>query len=181
MIPDTVFSLEGAKAHLRVLHDHEDALITGYLRAAVARVEQYTGLGLHAREGVVWRVPVRSLLYWQGVMFPLSPVKACTVKLPGGRELLAGEFSVGFTPTQANVLLVHGSAMAGLSYDDTLEVSYDIAGLDEDEANADLLTAVYLILGDLYAQREAASVGTIIAINPAVESLLAPHRVSLVA
>lgn len=39
-------SLAEAKTHLRVTHSDEDAMIAAYLRAAVARAEEFTGLGL---------------------------------------------------------------------------------------------------------------------------------------
>src|SRR5690606_21484226 len=43
VLPVTVLE---AKEHLNITHSDQDALIGSYVRAAVARVETYTGLGL---------------------------------------------------------------------------------------------------------------------------------------
>jgi hypothetical protein len=95
-----MITLEQAKAHLRVDHDHEDALIYEYIDAATAHAEDF-----------------------------------CKRPFSGTDE--AG------TPITMP---------------------------------APVRCAVLLIVGDLYANREALVVGTIVADNPMVQRLLWPYR-----
>lgn len=44
---------------------------------------------------------------------------------------------------------------------------------------AGLRSAILLIVGDLYASREANIVGTIVSVSPTVQMLIYPHRINL--
>jgi hypothetical protein len=184
MIPDDKFTLALAKAHLRVLHDDEDALITIMLDAAVARVEKATGRAFTERDmtlGVYHGEYMASIACGtpEGRRFyaELSPV------LSYEASFVTAKTSDSFDGVTLRTLHNGASAfyfdwpasLAGDDADGSVWIKYK-AGPKE-PVPAAIVQAVLLLLADSYANREAGFVGTIYSVNPAVEQLLAPYRV----
>jgi uncharacterized phiE125 gp8 family phage protein len=179
-IPDATFTLAAAKAHLRILHDDEDALIESMLAAAVERCEEWCGRAFSERtvrmvfsdatiaNREAYRLPIvplatmTSFKYSNGTPTPVD-VPASTYRVRsnmGGVQWLALDALPGD-------LVANGDCM-------TFEYSAAPVG-DVPKA---VVQAAMLYLGDLYENREANIVGTITSKNEAAIALLAPHRVN---
>lgn len=158
-----------AKQHLRVDHSDEDALIAQYLAAAIAWVENYTGKLMTRRE-------VTQEADCFGSYVPLlygpDPVNL----------LIDYTDADDASATIADALIKRGRAYPAASWptvaDNTSIVLTYTAGYTE--TPADLDSAVLLLVGHYYENREAVVVGSSSMIsNPlelAVESLCRPYR-----
>lgn len=123
-------SLSEAKAHLVVIHDADDDLISAFVTAARESVERTTGYAL-----------VEATYEW-------TPVGERRVPLPIEPAIVDSEpdaYPVKFT-TKPGPL------------------------------PGPLRAAVLLLLGDLYANREAVVAGTQLAENPTLDRLMFPYR-----
>ncbi len=168
-------SLAEMRAHLRLEHDDEDALIAGMLSAARAAVERYLRRALIAQQ---WQLVLDG---WpEGPVRlprpPLMQVDAVRVLDAGGTATLvpASDYAVetraepGFLyPGGAAVLPVPGRARGGIEIDFT--AGY---GSDWNAVPAPIRQALLIMVADLYETRGAAPP----AIVGAVRSLLDPYR-----
>lgn len=183
-IPDTTFTLVNAKAHLRVFHSEEDALITAMLDAAVERCEEWTGKAWTDR-AIEITIPPSSLYASRWFLLPLCPAK---VPVTSFKYAQVGSATLVDVPADTYRIRTVASGMQYLEVDslpsdldtdagDCLFLSYtaEPAGA----VPAAVIHAAYLFLGDLYLNRESSIVGTIISPNPTAIALLAPHRVNL--
>jgi len=163
---EAILPLAEAKEHLRVLHEDEDGLIRALRDAAIAHIENATGMALAPTEyrWVMPRFEMRLDL----------PVKPAT-------ELGAVEYwdADGEAQTVTGAVLRDGLVFppAGAAWPagyNRLAVTFT-AGTATPPA--DLLAAVKLMLGHLYAHREAVNVGNIVSQMPfGVEALIQPYR-----
>jgi uncharacterized phiE125 gp8 family phage protein len=163
-------SLPLAKQHLRVDHDDENALITAYLAAAVAWVENYTGKKLT-----------------RGAVTQEESAFGCYITLFRGPApasvTVAYTDSDGAGQTIADGLVVKNrlypnETWPSIATNTPITVTYT-AGYTL--TPSDLDNAVLLLVGHWYANREAVNVGNIVAELPfAVEALCRPYRDVLV-
>ena len=157
-----------AKQHLRVDGTDEDTVITGYLAAAVAWVENYTGKklvrGQVTQETSALETPLA--LSW-------GPSPA--------------DLSVSYTDaddaaqtfTDATIVLGRAYATWPTPKSDTPITLTYTAGFAT--TPSDLDSAVLLMTGHFYANREAVNVGSTVSEMPlAVEALCRPYRSVLV-
>jgi hypothetical protein len=172
MIPDTVFTLDAAKGHLRVLHDHEDADILRMLDAAVARAEKLTGRALTERTVEMIIGPNESGALSDGFFaVPLAPIADDSVVFEyfgdNGAPVAmpAGSYSV-----RPSGIVVHQWPGGALLTHAAARLIYTAAPLGS--VPADAVAAVMLFLGDLYANREGGIVGSIYTPNPTAEKML---------
>ena len=152
-----------AKQHLRVLHNDEDTLIARYLAAAIAWVENYTGKLMTRREVTQEAsafTPYLSLFYGPN---PVSLEIAYTD-------------SDDAAQTVADAKIVQERAYPASSWpsaaDDTPVTLTYTAGYET--TPADLDSAVLLLVGEFYDNREAGE--TAPAVTMAVEALCRPYR-----
>jgi uncharacterized phiE125 gp8 family phage protein len=178
MIPDAVFTLALAKSHLRVLHDHEDAIIGRLLDAAVSRAERFLGMALTERNvAIEFRADdphrCRSRLFYDA---PLAFVESVTefgyVDSTGAPKIMPADSFV-VTPLGISVKAWPSDVIESGVYAVAL---YKAIPMQPDDIPADIVAAVLLYLGDLFANREAGIVGTIYTPNPAAEAMLWPHK-----
>lgn len=197
MIPDPVFTLDAAKAHLRVTHNEEDALITAMLDAAVGAVERYTRRAWTERE---WSVMLdasdiaaaradscacgcnscgRSPSRPDSAVFHalLSPASAEVFGFDSGGNDVAVACSIG-TQFGHTVVIVPQWTAPTVEAGNVGRIDYSAA---PDFVPPDVVAAVMLYLGDLYETREAQVIGTIVAQNHTAETILAPYVVDLYA
>lgn len=174
-------SLADAKAHLRVSHLNEDALIARYLEAIADYLDGYEGVLGRALRPQSWKLS-------------LSELPACsdTIRLPlipfGEVTAIEYDTEAGDTltldPALYRVRKDEGFGLVEPAFGQTwpadmseLRVTY-LVGRDQDRP---LPMAIYhaalLLLGDAYDNRSAQTEGRIVSVNPAVERLLAPFRV----
>lgn len=148
---DSILPLADAKAHLRVTHDDEDALIGALRDAAIAHVERVSGVVLAEAD---FRWTARRFL--DRIELPVGPVTEL-----GEVGYLDDE---GEAATYNGARLVDGAVYASL--DDAFPYANGYAsvaftaGLASPGDAPDLLAAVKLLLGHFYENREATSPGT---------------------
>lgn len=158
-----------AKAHCRVTSTGEDALITQYLNAAIAWVENYTRKKLTAASEV-------SQVF---AAFPGDPYAFTLLwgPSPAGAEVTYSD-EAGDEQTITTARLVDGKLYPPLDTEwpeieanSTITIDYT-AGYTT--TPADLDNAVLLLVGEYYDNRTASSASS--AVTKAVESLCEPYR-----
>lgn len=157
-IAGDVISLATAKAHQRIEGDEEDALLAGFLRAAVRAVETATGKrlrptierqvlsGFCGRGLRLFKGPVSEILSVEyddadGVAQELASFRL----VEGSRALLLPAFGEAFP------LAAEGPG--------TVRVAY-VAGYDPTELPDELVQAALLLFGHFNANREAVVIGS---------------------
>lgn len=174
-------TLAEAKAHLRVDHDDEDAVITALIAAARARVEAYGGLRLITQTvrltldafpvggRPIW-LPVWPVQSVDSVGYTESDGTAATLA-PARWQLVRSGKPARLAPAYLEVWPI-----ARLWYDSvTVEMT---AGFGDAAADlpADLVSAVKLVLGTLYEHREDVLAGATVGALPlTAETLIGPH------
>jgi uncharacterized phiE125 gp8 family phage protein len=156
-------SLSLAKQHLRVDHDDEDALITGYVAAAVSWVENYTGKKL-TRGSVTQEAscfPDYFELQWGPT--PATATVDYTDTDDAPQEITDAQI--------VRARLYPADAWPSIADNTAVTVSYT-AGYSI--APADLDHAVLLLAGEYYANRENGA--SVASSDMAVQSLCLPYR-----
>ena len=173
-------TVEQVKAHLRVDDDDNDALIETYLRAAVAYAESFMGRALIDQTWDYYfdafptgsinlpRSPLLEVLEFVGEGVPFADYATDFAIEPGRVYLTTGSS----WPTVVGVTNV-GRIRFRAGY-------VDLTGSPTGEVPSDILAAILLIVGTLYAHRETIVVGQTPALMPwSAEQLLRRHRIEL--
>lgn len=179
------FTTDEVKAHLRVDGAGEDALIDGFQAAAVAHIERTCGLAL---EQQTWRVSFDA--FCQVLRLPIRPALQIT-----GITLRNDEGQLSTVDSDDYALLSDSIGPYARTKDDytapgdlyeagAVTVTWT-AGHPETPASGEtpaisnvpaaLKAAVLLLVGDLYANREA-KVGNDLEENSTVKALLSTYR-----
>jgi uncharacterized phiE125 gp8 family phage protein len=173
-------SLAEAKAHLRVDHDEEDALILMLVNAATQHLDGWHGSLRQALVAQGWRLTLDEFPS-TGIYIPLGPllsVEALRYDDADGFEqtIAAEDYTVDLASPDGWIVLNTGSAWpATLDAINAVRIDFT-AGYGPPAAVPQVLkAAVLLIVGDLYEYREG-KVNSNIIINPTVESLISLHR-----
>lgn len=183
----TPITLSDAKAHLRVDINDDDALIMAYVQAATGIVEEYLRRRLISQ---VWK-------YWwdafpdgnSPVVFPVSPVlrllefKYLDPDFTTWKNVPAEDYIIeipkGDNPARGRIILAFGSSWP-IPADHPHSVSLVVeAGYSttNDGVPEPIKTAIRLLVGNFYANRESVITGTIVTKMPMnVEYLLSPYR-----
>lgn len=175
--PAPVVTLAEAKAHLRVRHSDEDALIEAYIAAATAHIEGPDGwLGRSLGDQVL---EAYADVFRDCMRLPFGPVtEVISVKylagtgdevvvLPGEYELRGWLLGSAFGKRWPSVL----------SHPEAVRIQYRAGYAD---LPPPIRAAILLMVGDLYANRETAAAGSgssAIPMSMTVEALLSPFRV----
>lgn len=174
-------TLAEAKLHLRVDHTADDALITALITAAREAIEGETTRSLVATS---WEKRFAALpLPGAALVLPRAPllsVSAVTyIDAAGAEQTLAPATYAVDAPAGPHA----GFGKLRQAYGATWPTPRDEANAVRVAFTAGYATvpgalraALLLVLGELYANREAAIAGAVIADNPAVARLLAPFR-----
>lgn len=168
-------TLDDMKAHLRVTHSDEDALITGVLVAAVRAVEARGGLALIPQ---AWRLTLDAVPE-ETLFLPLSPVASldavAVIDGAGDPQAVAASLYdavLGAAPRirPAGPWPLPSPALGGVRIDFT-------AGYADADAVPDpLKQAVMLLAAHLYETREAAGERRVYSFPQTVDALMAPFR-----
>lgn len=172
-----------AKAHLRVSGSDEDALIVGYLIAAREWVENATGRALLPQD---WELRLDEWPEGYEIELPRPPLISVThIKTADASGTLTTldadtyQAVMGSGPTAEPAIICPAAAgewptlVDGVR--DAVLIQYRAGYVSASAVPAALKSAIYLALGDLYANREAANAAKIAA-NPAFDRLIAPYR-----
>jgi uncharacterized phiE125 gp8 family phage protein len=173
-------TLSQAKAHLRVDGSDEDTLIQEYVAAAQQMVEGMAGVRL-----VTQTVTIRSDDWEDLARLPIAPVQSVS--------------SITYVDTagEAQTVLADNYSLRGEDLEPAIQIDFDkvwperevgslftvAAVVGYTTAPPVLLSAIRLIVGDLYAMRETAQIGASASKIPSaatVDALLANHRIHLI-
>lgn len=174
-------SLDEAKEHLRIPVEDasEDLLIDAQIRAAMEHVEKFTGQVLTPRE---MELPISGFPVLPELIAiprePVTGVSAIAYTDPDGVAAELAEADWRWSESAADVVMpaLQTSWPAALAERGSVRLTFD-AGYEVGLAPASLIAAVKLMLGHLYANREAVVTGTIATELPlAVQALCMPYR-----
>jgi len=170
-------SLEELKAHLDVDRDDQDEMITAMGVAAREWVESFTGLTLARRrvsEAFTNFGAVRALSAW-----PIAEDAVPTVRYSvGGTAPVVLDGATVFPLLRpCPIYPAPGSAWphGAASVIVTIE-----AGYAPEDVPASLKSALKLMVGNLYANRESTVTGTIVADTGTIENLCRPYRLPVI-
>lgn len=184
-------SVAEAKAHLRVEHDEDDAMIGAMLAAAVARLDGWSGILGRCLIEQQWTLPLRRFPSAPGIALPFPDVSVATIGYHPADGSTETEFpSANWwlveTTASSAILLASGASWPATADRPnavmmTMTVGY---GATAEDVPAPIRSAILLMVGDLYRNREttgqgSATLGTI-PMSTTVEALLAPYRRGLV-
>lgn len=173
-------SLAEAKAAQRIEGDEEDALLSGFLRAAIGMVERRTGKNLTPKVETQ-RVDGFPCVRWNGAVplfkGPVSEILELAYDDSDGVEQVLASFRL-VEGANARLLPAYNEAWPVTAYGPgSVRISY-VAGYDPAELPPELTQAAILLFGHFNANREA-----VVAANAAqaaelplgVEALIAPY------
>lgn len=182
--PAVAVTLAEAKAHLRVDHDVDDSLITATIAAATSTVDGWSGILGRCLCTQTWEVKFPD---WAcGVLrLPFPDVAAETVAVTyldaadAEQTLDAATYDVVETISGSEIRRRPASSWPALSTRPapvtvTAAFGYGAAA----DVPAGIRSALLLMVGDLYRNRETVASGGVAAVpmSTTVEALLAPHR-----
>lgn len=168
---EAILPLTDCKAHLRVSHDSEDALIGSLRNAAIGHVERVSGVALASGQWR-WALP----RFTSRIELPIGPVTAV--------DAVTYLDADGATQTYADARLIEGQVYpaSGGSWPaayDSVAVEFT-AGLEGADEAPELLAAVMLLLGHLYLHREATTADALKEVPLGVDALIGTYRKVLV-
>lgn len=175
--PDPVVSYADAVARLRLASDGEQADVEAMIAAATATIDGPGGwLG---RSIGVQTLEARLDTFCGDLKLPYPPIAdVMSVKYIDAAGTLQTVSPSDYYLAGADFCWADGfSPPATKAQREAVRIQYD-AGYEDVPPN--ILAAILLMVGDLYANRETAVVGTVTAAVPmstTVEALLAPSRV----
>jgi uncharacterized phiE125 gp8 family phage protein len=177
---ELVITLDEAKAHLGVHFEDDDDLILALGMAAQDHVERYTGQVLTPRE---MEMSLRGFPIDDGgrIEIPRAPVTDISLIAYTDGDGVAAELEQAdwrWFESVPEVVLPAYTTSWPAAYDEagSVRVTFQ-AGYEVGLAPGSLVGAVKLMLGHLYANREAVVVGTISTELPfAVDALCRPYR-----
>ena len=179
-------TLAEAKAHLRVDHAFDDALIAAQVAAARTHVETITG---HRLLPQTWRLDMDAAPDAPDLFLPLRPVTAISAVTYrdslGQAQTMSSALYRTSIPSGAPAMPARVWAIDGWPDTDcgpgAFSIQFVVGYADAGAVPKPLVAAILLLLGDLYILREATVMGTTLTANQTVAALLAPYRVAWVA
>ncbi len=169
-----------AKAHLRVSHTSEDDLLDAYIAAAVGYVEEYTRRALITQS---WTTKLRGFP-GRTIELPRPPAASLTSFTyidPDGASQTVGASLYTFDSASEPGAIRLDPDEDWPDVDDgdnTVTIVWSCGyGASETSVPAPIRSAILLMVGHLYENREAVNVGNIVTEYPlAVGPLLSPYR-----
>jgi uncharacterized phiE125 gp8 family phage protein len=186
--------LAEARAHLRVDNTAEDALIAGFITAARMAVEADTGRCLLPQD---WELRMPCFGTWHSeahgvtpgeVRLPHAPIIAVQAVATAGANgvetvlaTTAWQASIPSGPAASRAILRPAAGQCWPTPEpgvlDAVRIRYRAGYASVSAVPAPLRAAILLMVGDLFANREAASAANVTD-NPACMRLLNPYRLS---
>lgn len=180
---DDILPLDDCKAHLSLdaEDDEFDQLVAALRDAAIELVERHCGTKLGPVTGLTWQaegLPTRSIDHVRLSIRPVTQITAISWRNSAGDEV-AGDPEAFRVKVDGRVLPLVGSEWpTGVAGEVT--ITFD-AGYAEGEAPPALLSAVRLMLGHLFLNREAVVSGAASGEVPlGVTALCRPFRMPVI-
>lgn len=167
-------TLAELKEHLRVAHDDDDALIAGFLVAAVRAIEARAGLAFLPQQ---WRLTLDEAP-GETVILPVAPVSVAEVSVidtqgdPHTLDAALYEFAPG-APGRLRPAGLWPSPGVRL---DGVRIDFTAGHADAASVPSPLKQAAKLLAAHFYENRESAGEARIHAVPRAVDALIAPYR-----
>lgn len=172
--------LDEAKAHLRVLHTSEDALISAYIAAASRHVESRIGRNLVNREMTYERDGFPACR--GSIVLPRPPVAEITsvsyIDASGAEQTMAPEtYILVKSPVECELAPALGVSWPATSKQRRSVTVVYSSGYGEDDSTVpdDIKNAILLLVQHFYEHRSAVTEGSAVVTPLAVEALLGPH------
>lgn len=168
-------SLAEAKAHLRVDHDDDDALISALINSAVAQIDGPDGIG-YAMQAQTWRLTLDA--FPAVIRMPMRPVVSVSSITYVGTD----DVTATFPAESYRVVIAGGAALIepvhGVSWPSTKDVlgAVNITFVAGVGAPHPLKQAILMMVADAYEHREAQAAADLKP-NRAVDAILSRHRV----
>lgn len=182
-------TLEDAKLHLRVDHDDEDGLITQYLAAATEWAEDFQGRAYVTR---TYQLTMSRFPKTRPIYLPRPPLQSVTSisyydRSDAEQTVDASDYYVDLGSVPARVVLKSGSWPSVANRPDAVTVTYVAGYGDLEDGDGDggenpipgaVRSAILLITGHLYENRESVTIGTGPTFNvpQGPQYLLSPQR-----
>ena len=176
--------LPAARAHVREPLTANDAQIQFALDAAIAHVDGKDGVLGRALCPQTWEL-VLDAFPCRRMEIPLPPLQSVTwikyIDTAGVEQTLSdSSYWVG-TAAEPAIIQACYSWPATQCRPEAVRIRFVAGYADTDAVPSPIKSAILLLMGDLYENREASIIGTIQTDNPAVDRLLFPYRVNLIA
>jgi uncharacterized phiE125 gp8 family phage protein len=176
---ETPVTLAEAKAHLRMIHANDDAIITLYLEAAVANLDGKAGLLGRSLVTQTWEL-VYDTFPCGPIELPLGPLQSIvSVKyfdVDGAEQTLDPAGYAVDTASDPGWLSPVDSWPATYAMVNAVVIRF-VAGYGAATAvPAAIKAGILLMVADMYENREASVIGVTRVDNPAVDRLLFPYR-----
>jgi len=171
-------TLAEAKAHLRVSHTAEDSLITALITVAREQAESYTQRSICAQTLDYSRDAF--LLQFE---LPLCPLQSVTsikyIDLNGTEQTLAeAEYQVNSQSIPAIIALAHGKVWPCVRSElNAVRIRYSAGYATAADIPASIKSAMLLLIGDLYENRENSAPAAQIELPWGFKALLNPYRI----
>jgi uncharacterized phiE125 gp8 family phage protein len=176
-----------AKQHLAVEHNEDDALIAGYISAAVAHLDGHDGILGRCLLQQTWRVDLPEFPACAVLRLPVFPVTSVVVTYFDEDEV-----SQTFASSQYRLYQDGGGFFLWLkdtsfwpgTFDrpDAVSITALCGAASVAEVPAPIITALLLMVGDSYRFRETAVAGsaTQLKIPASATAMLAPYKRTMV-
>lgn len=171
-------SLDEAKAHCRVDHAEDDALISGLIAAATAHLDGYTGILGRALVSQTWRQDFGR--FCASMRLPLAPVASEPTISYWDTDLVQQDVDPSLYSLLSDARGPFISLQPGQSWPasarrpDAVSVTY-VAGYGDDVPRP-IRQAILLMVGHWYENREAVAAGDQRELPLAASALIAPYR-----
>ena len=178
---DHAVSLEQAKCMLRLPPDDsdEDVFLETLIDAVTAEVENFLGRSIITQ---TWKYTLDCFpCMIQLPRPPLLSVASITYidTDESSQTLSSSVYQVDVLSDPARIMEAAGQSWPSTSGEslNAVTVTYTACyGADTTDTPANIQAAILMMVNDLYNNREAQILGTIVSDNPAVARLLAPHK-----
>ncbi|WP_257556425.1 head-tail connector protein [Sphingobium sp. CFD-2] len=175
-----ILSLADAKAHLRVLHDDEDALITALIAAAEAHLDGFSGVLGRALVTQEWERSFDAFPACNSFRLPLGPLGDEVTLSYFDADDVEQTFSDFHAVSDAigpMIVLQDGATWPSTAArPDAVKVAWRCGYGDVADVPPAIIHAAKLMIGHWYANREAATPDPFAQMPLAVDALLAPLR-----
>lgn len=174
-------SLERVKAHCRVDHSEEDDLLTDLIGAATDHLDGWSGVLRRCLVSQAWSVSFDEFADVMRLPFPALTIESVTSLNAAGDETTASPsgYALRRDTLGSFVERLTSAIWPAVSNERQAVTVTFVAGYgDADDVPKAIQSALLLMIGDLYANRETAVIGlsaSAIPMSTTVQRLLRPH------
>ena len=176
-------TIEMLRQHCRVDHTEDDTLLLAFLDAATSLLDGYEGTIGRCLLTQVWRFDFDAFPAYTALRLPLGPVASVVVTYYDAagslQTLSSAEYGLFNDSLGAFVGLFDGKSWpTTATRRDAVKVTATIGAASANDVPQAIKSAILLMVGDLYANRETVAPGQVseVPMSTSVRSLLAPFR-----